>query len=91
MRSAILALGLLAFMIACEQKKTTTVDEHSNMTTIQTVGLDKQRIDSTAEKVENATQRAAEKTGAALEDAGHAIKKENEKIHTRRSASDTIK
>lgn len=74
-RSAFLLMpAFFGMILSCEQTKTTTVDANGNSTTVETVGFDKQRIDSTAEKVENATQRAAEKTGDALQDAGEKIK-----------------
>lgn len=91
--SFIALAGIL--LVACEKKSTTTIDENGNTTTVETVGIDRQRVDSTAEKVEDATQKAAEKTGDALQDAGAAIKRGAENANDNLKATtvkrDTVK
>lgn len=76
MKKSVVLLGFIAAMafVSCEKKTTTTLNEDGGSTTVETVGFDKQRIDSTAEKVEDGAQKAAKKNGEALEDAGESIK-----------------
>lgn len=62
------------FLTACEKKTTVTVDEAGNTTTVETVDFDKERIDSTAKKVGNKIEIAAEQTGDALKETGQNIK-----------------
>ena len=78
MKKSILILGAFTtfLLTSCEKKTTTTVNSDGDMQTVETVGFDKERIDSTAEKVETGVKNAAEKTGDALEKAGQKIKKE---------------
>lgn len=66
---------LLAFT-SCEKKVTTTIEEDGDRTTVETVGLDKERIDSTAEKVGDKIEVVAEQTGDALQETGENIKEE---------------
>ncbi|AZI67077.1 hypothetical protein EIB71_05075 [Kaistella daneshvariae] len=74
-------ISLLA-LSACEKKVTTTIEEDGDRTTVETVGLDKERIDSTAEKVGDKIEVAAEQTGEALKETGQNIKeKVNEADH----------
>lgn len=77
--------GLL-LLASCEKKIETTVDEDGNTTTIETVGPDKARIDSTARKVGDKLETAAEQTGAALEETGAQLKESLEKTDRKTAA-----
>ncbi len=67
------AFALLTFF-SCEKKTETVIHEDGGSTTVETVGFDKERIDSTAEKIEAGAKNAAQKTGEALENAGEKLK-----------------
>ena len=74
-------ISILA-LTACEKKVTTTIEKDGDRTTVETVGLDKERIDSTAKKVGAKIEVAAEQTGEALKETGQNIKeKVNEADH----------
>ncbi len=80
-------------LISCEKNVTTTIDSDGDRTTVETVGLDKERIDSTAEKVGNKIEVAAKQTGDALEKTGENIKEEidkaDDKVKVQRKSSKT--
>lgn len=75
MKKGILFLPLmLVFALFSCEKKTETVVTEDGHSTVETVGFDKERIDSTAEKIEAGAKDAAQKTGEALENAGEKLK-----------------
>lgn len=75
MKKSLFVLGLAsAFLMSCEKKTTTTVNDDGGTTTIETVGLDEEKIDSTAQNVKEGVKEAAQKTGEALETAGERLK-----------------
>lgn len=94
MKKLIIGCFILSLVLtACEKKVTTTIDDDGDRTTVETVGLDRERIDSTAEKVGNKIEVAAKQTGDALETTGENIKEEinkaDEKVKVQRKTSRT--
>lgn len=77
-KMAVLPAIVLLLTVSCEKKTTTTYTD-GGKTTVETVGFDKQRIDSTATKVKRSVNHAADKTGEALETAGEKIKEGTKK------------
>lgn len=81
MKKSAFVLGVFSALAlaSCEKKTTTTVNEDGGTTTVEKVGLDEEKIDSTATNIKEGAKEAAQKTGEALEDAGEAIKEGAEK------------
>jgi len=75
--AAVLIFGLL--FMACEKNVKTTIEENGDRTTVETVGLDRDRIDSTTSKVGEKIEVVAEETGEALKTAGEDVKREIDK------------
>ena len=76
MKKSALVLGVFSALAlaSCEKKTTTTVNEDGGTTTVEKVGLDEEKIDSTATNIKEGAKEAAQKTGDALEDVGEKIK-----------------
>ncbi len=94
MKKIIIGTFTLSLVLSsCEKKVTTTIDSDGNRTTTEITGLDKQRIDSTTEKVGNKIEVVAKQTGDALENAGENIKEEidkaDQKVKVQRKTTET--
>ena len=81
MKKSFLALVIIsaALFVSCEKKTETVVNEDGGTSTVEKVGFDEEKIDSTATNIKEGAKEAAAKTGEALEDAGAAIKEGAEK------------
>lgn len=86
MRILVLIASAAVLLASCEKKIETTVDEYGNTTTVETVGPDRERIDSTARKVGDKIEVAAEQTGAALEETGAQLKESLDKTDRQTTA-----
>lgn len=70
----LVSVSLLFLSVSCEKKTETVIHADGGSTTVEKVGFDEEKIDSTAQNIKEDAKEAAEKTGEALEKAGEAIK-----------------
>ncbi|MBF5027835.1 hypothetical protein [Planobacterium oryzisoli] len=76
----LVSASALFLLTACEKKTTTVKNDEGGTTKIETVGFDKEKIDSTAENIEEGVKDAAGQAGEALETAGQKLKKGAENL-----------
>lgn len=76
----IASASAVLLLAACEKKTTTIQNDQGGITKVETVGFDKEKVDSTAEKLEEGVKDAAGKAGEALETAGQKLQKGAENL-----------
>lgn len=67
-------MGSLFTLGACVKEKTTVIQQDGDTTTIEHMGIDKQKVDSSAENLKMKSEQAAQKAKTKLNEVGDAIK-----------------
>lgn len=67
-------MGSLFTLGACVKEKTTVIQHDGDTTTIEHVGIDEQKVDSSAENFRAKSQEAAQKAKVKLSEVGDALK-----------------
>ena len=73
-------MGSLFTLGSCVKEKTTVIKQDGDTTTIEHIGIDKQKVDSSAENLKKKSEDAAQKAKMKLNEVGDAIKEGSKDI-----------